>query len=99
MELQTLAVEEQSKSVLGAGDALNRIREASIQSAELINEINLSGKQQVRGASGVTKAMEVVSGVADQARVGAVQTQQSTESLSNIARDLNEQLSKFKLAA
>ncbi len=97
MELQTLAVEEQSKTVSSAGDALNRIREASLQTAELINEINLSGKQQVRGANGVSKAMETVAQVADQARVGAVQTKQSTDGLNAVIGKLNSELNKFKL--
>jgi methyl-accepting chemotaxis protein len=97
MELQTLAVEEQSKTVSLAGQSLDLIRAASVQSAELINEINLSGKQQVRGASGVTRAMETVAQVADQARTGAVQTKQSTDGLNTIVKKLNEELGKFKL--
>jgi methyl-accepting chemotaxis protein len=99
MEQQTALVEEESKTVSAAGEALNRISQASVQSAELINEINLSGKQQVRGAAGVTKAMEVVAQVADQARIGAVQTKQSTEALANLSAELNKRLSKFKIAA
>jgi hypothetical protein len=54
MEQQTIEVETESKVVQNTGQELVRIREHSVQSAELINEINLAAKQQVRGAAGVT---------------------------------------------
>ncbi len=99
MEAQTHAVEQESRIVSAAGDALARIREVSLQSAELVTEINLSGKQQVRGANGVAAAMEVVAQVADQARVGANQTKQSTQGLTQLADELNRSVAQFKLAA
>ena len=70
-----------------------------MQSAELINEINLAAKQQVRGANGVVKAMEVVSGIAQQAQSGTGQTKRATETLSSLAGDLTKSLGKFKIAA
>ena len=99
MESQTAEVEKESGIVAEAGSALARIQEASLQSAELINEISLAAKQQVRGANGVVKAMEVVSGIAQQAQSGAVQTRESTEDLTRLASDLTGTLSKFKVAA
>ncbi len=99
MEAQTHAVEQESRIVSAAGEALGRIREVSLQSAELINEINLSGKQQVRGAAGVAQAMEIVAQVADQARNGAQQTKQSTQGLTELAEELNRSVAQFKLAA
>jgi methyl-accepting chemotaxis protein len=97
MEQQTVEVETESKVVQSTGGELARIRESSNQSAELINEINLAAKQQVRGANGVVKAMETVSTIAQQAQAGAGQTKRATESLASLSSDLLNSLGKFKL--
>jgi methyl-accepting chemotaxis protein len=97
MEQQTVQVETESKIVEGTGMELARIRESSSQSAELINEINLAAKQQVRGAAGVVKAMEAVSTIAQQAQTGAGQTKRATESLASLSSELLGSLGKFKI--
>jgi len=97
MEQQTVEVETESKVVASTGVDLARIRESSSQSADLINEINLAAKQQVRGASGVVKAMETVSTIAQQAQAGAGQTKRATESLAGLSSELMTSLSKFKI--
>ena len=97
MEQQTAEVETESKVVASTGGELARIRESSTQSADLINEINLAAKQQVRGASGVVKAMETVSTIAQQAQAGAGQTKRATESLAGLSSELMTSLSKFKI--
>jgi len=97
MEQQTAEVESESKVVASTGKELARIRESSAQSADLINEINLAAKQQVRGAAGVVKAMETVSIIAQQAQTGAGQTKRATESLAALSSDLIGSLSKFKI--
>jgi methyl-accepting chemotaxis protein len=97
MEQQTAQVEEESASVANAGNELLRIRESSVQSAELINEINLAAKQQVRGATGVVKAMEIVSSIAQQAQTGTGQTRRATETLTVLSGELAQSLSKFKV--
>jgi methyl-accepting chemotaxis protein len=97
MEQQTVQVETESKVVETTGSELARIRESSTQSAELINEINLAAKQQVRGATGVVKAMETVSTIAQQAQAGAGQTKRATESLANLSSELLSSLGKFKI--
>lgn len=99
MEQQTAEVEEESKVVLSAGDSLTRIREAASQSSELITEINLAAKQQVRGAAGVVKAMESVSTIAQQAQSGAAQTKRATETLTQLSERLLTNLGKFKLSS
>lgn len=99
MEQQTVEVESESQVVASTGSELDRIRESSGQSAELINEINLAAKQQVRGASGVVKAMETVSTIAQQAQTGANQTKRATESLASLSSELLSSLSKFKIAS
>lgn len=97
MEQQTAQVEEGSKTVSAAGAALVRIREASEQSAELINEISLAAKQQVRGANGVVAAMQTVSQIAQQAQLGAAQTKRATESLTKQASELIGSAAKFNV--
>jgi methyl-accepting chemotaxis protein len=99
MEQQTTQVESESKVVETTGGELARIRESSTQSAELINEINLAAKQQVRGASGVVKAMETVSTIAQQAQAGAGQTKRATESLAQLSSELLGSLGKFKITS
>lgn len=99
MEGQTSEVESESHVVAEAGTSLTRIKEASLQSAELINEISLAAKQQVRGANGVVKAMEVVSLIAQQAQSGATQTRQSTGDLARLSSELTKKLSRFKIKA
>ena len=99
MEQQTSEVERESKIVQGTGSELGRIRESSSQSAELINEINLAAKQQVRGAEGVVKAMETVSTIAQQAQAGAAQTKRATETLASLSSELLGSLGKFKIGA
>lgn len=97
MEQQTSQVEEGSRIVTAAGGSLDRIREASVQSAELINEISLAAKQQVRGANGVVSAMQTVSEIAKQAQGGSVQTRRATESLATLANELLGRAVKFKV--
>jgi len=97
MEQQTSQVEEGSKTVASAGVSLDHISKASIQSAELINEISLAAKQQVRGANGVVAAMQTVSLIAQQAQAGATQTKRSTETLATLASELLGRAAKFKV--
>ncbi|EEF62168.1 methyl-accepting chemotaxis protein [Pedosphaera parvula] len=98
MEQQTAEVEAESRVVESTGGELSRIHESSIQSSELIREIDQAAKQQVRGAVGVVKAMETVSAIAQQAQAGASQTKLATESLAALSSELLESLSKFKIA-
>ena len=99
MEEQTSEVENESRVVAGAGESLTNIRQATEQAAELINEISLSAKQQVRGAAGVVQAMEVVADIAKQAQSGADQTKNSTEELATLANELTSTLGQFKVAS
>jgi twitching motility protein PilJ len=97
MELQTSQVEDGSKIVATAGTSLAHISQASLQSAELINEISLAAKQQVRGANGVVVAMQTVSSIAQQAQTGAAKTRRATESLATLANELMGRAAKFKV--
>ncbi len=98
MEEQTSQVEDEGRVVLRAGQSLDDIQVATRQSSELIKEISLSAKQQVRGANGVVKAMEVVADIAKQAQSGAMQTRHSTEELAALSADLTKAIGQFQVA-
>ncbi len=99
MEEQTSDVENESRVVGSAGESLTHIGQATDQAAELINEISLSAKQQVRGAAGVVQAMEFVADIAKQAQAGAEQTKKSTEEVAALANDLTSKIGQFKVTA
>ncbi|MBI1815576.1 MAG: HAMP domain-containing protein [Deltaproteobacteria bacterium] len=97
MERQAEHVEQQLGLVSEAGNALDRILRASVQSAELIAEISLAANQQVRGATSLSDAMLSISDVARQAQVSSEQTQHSTASLIEVSSELNAQIGLFRV--
>ena len=97
METQTQEVEKQSAAFSSASSSLERIREASMQSAELIIEIDQAARQQVKGANSIVDAMEKVSSIAKQAQQGASQTRKSTDELNTLAGELTESVELFKV--
>src|SRR5690242_14905945 len=71
IEQQTQVVEEESRTVSAAGEALRRIRSASDQSAGLVSDISEVTRHQVEQAARVTKTMEAVSAIAKETQGGA----------------------------
>jgi twitching motility protein PilJ len=69
------------------------------QSAELVQEISLASKQQVRGTEGVANAMQIISGITRQTSQGARQTALSMERMVKMSEQLNEALSQFRVQA
>ena len=57
-----------------AGKALEAISSVVRQSAELVQEISLASKQQVRGTEGVATAMQNISSITRQTSQGTRQT-------------------------
>jgi len=68
------------------------------QSAELVQEISLDSKQQVRGTEGVANAMQIISNITRQTSQGARQTSRTVEQLVHMSEQLNEALSQFRVA-
>jgi methyl-accepting chemotaxis protein len=68
------------------------------QSAELVQEISLASKQQVRGTEGVANAMQIISNITRQTSQGARQTSRTVEQLVHMSEQLNEALSQFRVA-
>src|SRR3954470_3542783 len=71
MEEGTKEVEVGAKLADQAGRALDAISTVVRQSAELVQEISLASKQQVRGTEGVANAMQIIANITRQTSQGA----------------------------
>jgi methyl-accepting chemotaxis protein len=99
MEEGTKEVEIGARLADQAGKALDAISTVVRQSAELVQEISLASKQQVRGTEGVANAMQIISNITRQTSQGARQTSRTVEQLVHMSEQLNEALSQFRVAA
>jgi twitching motility protein PilJ len=97
IEQQTAVVEEESRIVSQAGEALKRIQEVSTHSAELIADINDIAKQQVSGALGVSKVIEQVTEIARRTELGAAESLRATDELAAISQKLHASVRVFQL--
>jgi len=79
-----------------AGKALEAISNVVRQSAELVQEISLASKQQVRGTEGVANAMQIISGITRQTTQGARQTASTVNNMVKLSDQLNEALAQFR---
>ncbi|MBZ5522133.1 MAG: HAMP domain-containing protein [Acidobacteriia bacterium] len=99
MEEGTKEVEIGAKLADQAGKALEAISMVVRQSAELVQEISLASKQQVRGTEGVANAMQIISNITRQTSQGARQTSRTVEQLVHMSEQLNEALSQFRVSS
>ena len=99
MEEGTKEVEIGAKLADQAGKALEAISNVVRQSAELVQEISLASKQQVRGTEGVANAMQIISNITRQTSQGARQTARTVEQLVHMSEQLNEALSQFRISS
>src|SRR5256714_4214544 len=97
MEEGTKEVEVGAKLADQAGKALEAISSVVRQSAELVQEISLASKQQVRGTEGVANAMQIISNITRQTSQGARQTARTVENMVKLSEQLNEALSQFRI--
>src|SRR5579864_2591709 len=97
MEEGTKEVEVGARLADQAGKALEAISTVVRQSAELVQEISLASKQQVRGTEGVANAMQIISNITRQTSQGARQTARTVEQLVHMSEQLNEALSQFRV--
>jgi twitching motility protein PilJ len=98
MEEGTREVEIGARLADQAGRALDAISTVVRQSAELVQEISLASKQQVRGTEGVANAMQIISNITRQTSQGARQTARTVEQLVHMSEQLNEALSQFRIS-
>ena len=73
-----------------AGRALDAISSVVRQSAELVQEISLASKQQVRGTEGVAHAMQIISSITRQTSQGTRGTVATVSQLVKLSDQLNE---------
>jgi len=97
MEEGTKEVEVGARLADQAGKALDAISSVVRQSAELVQEISLASKQQVRGTEGVANAMQIISNITRQTSTGARQTARTVEQMVKLSEQLNEALSQFRI--
>jgi len=96
MEEGTREVEVGAGLADQAGKALEAISSVVRQSAELVQEISLASKQQVRGTEGVANAMQIISGITRQTTQGAKQTAGTVGNMVKLSEQLNEALAQFR---
>jgi len=96
MEEGTKEVEVGAGLADQAGKALEAISSVVRQSAELVQEISLASKQQVRGTEGVANAMQIISGITRQTSQGARQTVSTVGDMVKLSEQLNESLAQFR---
>jgi methyl-accepting chemotaxis protein len=99
MEEGTKEVEVGARLADQAGKALEAISTVVRQSAELVQEISLASKQQVRGTEGVANAMQIISNITRQTSQGARQTTRTVEHMVKLSEQLNGVLSQFQIGA
>jgi twitching motility protein PilJ len=99
MEEGTKEVEVGARLADQAGKALEAISSVVRQSAELVQEISLASKQQVRGTEGVANAMQIISNITRQTSQGTRQTARTVETMVKLSEQLNEALSQFKISS
>ncbi|MBI2678682.1 MAG: HAMP domain-containing protein [Candidatus Koribacter versatilis] len=99
MEEGTKEVEVGARLADQAGKALEAISSVVRQSAELVQEISLASKQQVRGTEGVANAMQIISNITRSTSQGARQTARTVENMVKLSEQLNEALSQFRISS
>src|SRR6201982_542964 len=98
MEDGTREVEVGATLADQAGRALDAISSVVRQSAELVQEISLASKQQVRGTEGVAHAMQIISNITRQTSQGTRGTVATVSQLVKLSDQLNEALAQFRAA-
>lgn len=99
MEDTTREVVSGSSLANAAGQKLEQIETVSKQLADLIGSISMASKQQARGSESVAKSMTDISEVTQQTAAGAKQAAVSIRNLAELADDLRDSMSRFKLPA
>ncbi len=97
MEKSTIGVVEGAKLTEMAGQSLREIEQVSNELAGLINSITVSTQMQTDMASEVATAMADIMQISEQTTQGTNATAGSVAQLTQLATDLNQSVSGFKL--
>jgi len=99
MEQTTAEVVSGASLTQNAGVALNEIETVSTSLAELIQDISTAARHQSTTAGHVSKTMNVIQDITTQTLDGTSQTASSVGKLTDMAVELRESVSGFKLPA
>jgi twitching motility protein PilJ len=99
MEKSTQGVVEGARLSDAAGAALADISRVSNRLAELIQGISVATGQQATAANGVAHNMQHILAVNEHTQGGTQQTAQSIRQLAELAQELKNSVSRFRVAA
>jgi twitching motility protein PilJ len=99
MEKSTQGVVEGAKLSDAAGAALNDISRVSNRLAELIQGISFATELQATSANGVAHNMQHILAVTENTQAGTRQTADSIRQLAQLAQELKNSVSRFRVAA
>ncbi|MEM6883812.1 MAG: methyl-accepting chemotaxis protein [Verrucomicrobiota bacterium] len=97
MESQTREVENGTKQVSSAGDALGNIVDVSVDSSTLAEQISSSAAEQERRAEAVLASVRSINKIAEETRDKTVDFQKTSDQLAQLANELNSQLANFEI--
>ncbi|MEM6602385.1 MAG: methyl-accepting chemotaxis protein, partial [Verrucomicrobiota bacterium] len=97
MESQTREVENGTKQVSSAGDALGNIVDVSVDSSTLAEQISSSAAEQERRAEAVLASVRSINKIAEETREKTVDFQKTSDQLAQLANELNGQLANFEI--
>lgn len=97
MEASTTGVVSGAKLAENAGDALREIESTSQQLAVLIQSITEAARQQSQAAANISDTMNVIQEITSQTSAGTNETATSIGNLADLANDLRNSVSGFKL--
>ena len=97
MEQTTTEVVEGAKRAEDAGEALEEIEQVSNELAQLIDKISRTANQHAEGAAKISSSMMVIEDVTRKTSEGTSQTAESIGNLANMAENLKQQVSGFRL--
>jgi twitching motility protein PilJ len=98
IEQQTSIVEQESRAVGKAGESLQKIRQVSTESANIVVDISTVAKKQAEGAGRVVRAMEQISAIAKATQEGVEGTSATVTQLATLSNALRSSMGKFKVA-
>jgi twitching motility protein PilJ len=97
MEKSTVGVVEGAKLSDAAGQALNEIQRVSHELAELIGRISAQTQRQSASVSDVTRGMQGILRISEEATEGTKQTNVSIGQLTKLAAELRSSVAGFKV--
>ncbi|HEX7329292.1 MAG TPA: methyl-accepting chemotaxis protein [Casimicrobiaceae bacterium] len=97
MEKSTVGVVEGAKLSDAAGQALAEIQRVSRELAELIGQISARTQTQAESVSEVTRGMQAILRVSEEATEGSKQTNVSIGQLTRLAAELRSSVAGFKV--